>query len=149
MNKPNLFALCFCFGLILSSQLFAENRLVSLSIGGHQLHAEIANTYDTRAKGLMNRTTMPENQGMLFIFSKIDFYSMWMLNTPLPLSVAFIDEKGIILNIETMNPFSKVAHSSIKPAKYALEMHQAWFISRKITAGNKVIGLENAPGAIE
>ncbi|MBK7353168.1 MAG: DUF192 domain-containing protein [Nitrosomonas sp.] len=123
--------------------------MVSLSIGEHRLHAEIAHTYDTRAKGLMNRATLPENQGMLFIFPKIDFYSMWMFNTPLPLSVAFISEKGIILNIEVMKPFSTVTHSSIKPAKYALEMNHDWFVSRKITAGNKIIGLENVPDAIE
>lgn len=149
MIRFNLFTFIFCFGLTLSPQLLAENPVVSLTIGGHRLNAEIAHTYDARAKGLMGRTTMLEDQGMLFIFPKIDFYSMWMLNTPLPLSVAFIDEKGIILNIEVMKPFSTVAHSSIKPVKYALEMNQDWFVSRKITAGNKVTGLENAPDAIE
>lgn len=149
MIRSNLFILSFCLGLTLSPLLLAENLVVSLTIGGHPLNAEIAHTYDTRSKGLMDRATLPENQGMLFIFPKIDFYSMWMLNTPLPLSVAFIDEKGIILNIEAMEPFSTVAHASIKPAKYALEMHQAWFISRKITAGHKIIGLENVPDAIE
>ncbi len=149
MSKPILLVLSVCFGLTLSQRLLAENPLIPLSIEGHRLDAEIAHTYDTRAIGLMNRTAIPENQGMLFVFPKIDFYSMWMLNTPLPLSVAFIDEKGTILNIEAMTPFSTAAHSSIKPAKYALEMHQAWFTSRKITAGNKVIGLENAPDAIE
>ena len=120
MSKPILFVLSVCFGLTLSPRLLAENPLISLSIGGHRLDAEIAHTYDTRAKGLMNRAVIPENQGMLFVFPKIDFYSMWMLNTVIPLSVAFIDAQGIILNIETMQPLTTFAHGSLKPAKYAL-----------------------------
>ena len=149
MSKPILFVLSVCLGLTLSSRLLAENPLISLSIGNHRLDAEIAHTYDTRAKGLMNRATIPENQGMLFVFPKIDFYSMWMLNTVIPLSVAFIDVQGIILNIETMQPLTTVAHGSLKPAKYALEMNSSWFSNHNIKAGQSVIGLDKVPDAID
>ena len=66
---------------------------------------------------------------------------MWMKNTPLPLSVAFIEEGGGIINIEDMQPQTLEAHCAKKPARYALEMNQGWFKSKNIKAGNKVSGL--------
>jgi uncharacterized membrane protein (UPF0127 family) len=84
---------------------------------------------------------------MLFIFPKTNIYSMWMLNTFIPLSVAFLDEKGVILNIADMSPHSLTSHSSAQPAKYALEMNLGWFTEKNITAGVQVEGLEQTPQA--
>jgi uncharacterized membrane protein (UPF0127 family) len=84
---------------------------------------------------------------MIFVFPGEQRISMWMKNTPIPLSVAFIDANGHILNIENMEPHSERTHSSIKPATYALETNQGWFAARGIRKGDRVTGLERLPPA--
>lgn len=118
-----------------------------LEISGHAVFAEVAHTHDTRSQGLMFRRSMGENNGMLFVFSFTGRHSMWMMNTDIPLSVAFLDEKGVILNIADMLPHTRTAHSSAGAAKYALEMNRGWFKTRNITAGKRVMGLEKVPAA--
>lgn len=120
---------------------------VTLEIKGHKLIAEVANTDATRSTGLMHRRMMPENRGMLFVFAAAAPQSFWMMNTYIPLSIAYIDEAGIVVNIADMKPLTTNPHPSAKPAKYALEMNQGWFAKRGIKAGAKITGLQNAPVA--
>ncbi len=120
---------------------------IPLTIANHELHAEVAYTQPARARGLMFRPKMDENAGMLFVFPQNDYYGMWMRNTIIPLSVAFIDEKGVILNIANMEPHSLTVHYSAGLVKYALEVNRGWFAHRKIQAGESVSGLEHAPAA--
>ena len=120
---------------------------VTLSIKGHKLTAEVAANDSTRTTGLMHRRMMPENRGMLFVFAHTQPQSFWMMNTHLPLSIAFVDEQGIIVNIADMKPLTTDPHPSAKPAKYALEMNQGWFAKRGIKAGARIDGLSNAPPA--
>lgn len=120
---------------------------IPLTIANHELRAEVAYTQQTRARGLMFRSALPENTGMLFVFPQSAYYGMWMRNTMIPLSVAFIDEKGIILNIADMEPYTLTAHYSAGPVKYALEVNRGWFARKKIQAGEYVSGLEHAPAA--
>lgn len=124
-----------------------DKVIVSLTISGHTVTAEVAHTPMARAKGLMYRDALDENSAMLFIFPKVDRYSMWMMNTRIPLSVAFVDDKGTILNIAEMMPHTKKTHGSAGLAKYALEVNQGWFSARGIKAGEKIIGLAQAPEA--
>ena len=114
---------------------------VHLQIGMHVIQAEVAANNETRMKGLMYRKSLQKNQGMLFVFDRSDRHSMWMKNTPLPLSVAFLDDKGVIVNIEEMKPFTDVTHTATKPARYALEMSEGWFKQRGIKAGDTVLNL--------
>ena len=116
-----------------------------LRVGEHSIRAEIADTPETRRKGLMFRNRLPTSSGMIFIFPEEQRISMWMKNTFIPLSVAFIDSGGRITNIEQMQPGSEQTHSSTKPAKYALEMNQGWFQERGIKSGDIVTGLERLP----
>ena len=117
------------------------------SISGHKLTAEVAATDAHRMTGLMHRRMMPENRGMLFVFTDIANHAMWMENTHIPLSVAFIDTHGVIVNIEDMKPLTRDAHAAKKPVKYALEMNAGWFTRRGIKPGAKIEGLEKAPPA--
>ena len=78
---------------------------------------------------------------MLFVFSELGYHSMWMQNTYIPLSVAFIDEGGIILNIEDMAPKTQDTHTAAGPARYAIETNLGWFAEKKLKAGDKVTGL--------
>lgn len=120
---------------------------IPLTIANHELHAEVAHTHKARARGLMFRSRLPENTGMLFVFPHSTYYGMWMKNTMIPLSVAFINEKGIILNIADMEPYTLTAHYSAGPVKYALEVNRGWFVHKKIQLGAFVSGLEYAPAA--
>ncbi len=121
--------------------------VIPLQVSGHSLIVEVAHTVTTRAQGLMHRDTLAESSGMLFVFPRVGRYSMWMLNTHIPLSVAYIDKKGFIFNIFDMVPHTTTAHSSVGLAKYALEMNQGWFTENQIEVGEKVVGLEQAPAA--
>jgi uncharacterized membrane protein (UPF0127 family) len=127
-----------------SSAALADLPEIVLTIGGHKLTAEVANTDPQRMTGLMHRRMLPENRGMLFVFSEVALHGMWMMNTYLPLSVAFLDRDGTIINIEDMQPQTQTTHSAIRPAKYALEANQGWFSKRGIKAGAKVEGLAAA-----
>ena len=134
-------------GLQVANASAFDGPRISLEISGHSLSAEVAHTQLSRSQGLMYRESLEENSGMLFVFTDANYYSMWMKDTYIPLSVAFIDEQGIILNIEDMQPDTRTAHDSEGMAKYALEMKKGWFAARKIAAGARVIGLDKAPAA--
>ncbi|HUL92212.1 MAG TPA: DUF192 domain-containing protein [Burkholderiales bacterium] len=116
-----------------------------LSAGIHLIQAEIANTFDARMTGLMHRKKLGANDGMLFVFPDIAPHCMWMKNTFVPLSVAFIDERGVILNIEDMQPQTEESHCARAPARFALEMNQGWFAAKGIKPGAKLAGIEKAP----
>ena len=120
---------------------------IALAVNGHKLKAEVAHTDPARAQGLLHRRMLPENRGMLFVFTATAHHAMWMMNTYIPLSVAFIDERGVIINIEDMKPHTQDTHPAAKPAKYALEMNQGWFGKRGIKPGATVDGIERAPPA--
>ena len=117
---------------------------VQLQSGLYLIKAEVAAEFGTRMVGLMMREKMALNDGMLFVFPGRDTQCMWMKNTLIPLSVAFVDEDGTILNIEDMKPQTENSHCSVKAARYALEMNQGWFKTKNIKAGTKLLGLEKA-----
>jgi uncharacterized membrane protein (UPF0127 family) len=117
---------------------------VQLGAGMYLIQAEVADRGATRMTGLMHRTSLPPNGGMLFVFDASETACMWMKNTLLPLSVAFVDETGVIVNIEDMQPLSEDSHCAARPVLYALEMAQGWFAERGIRAGMKLRGLEKA-----
>ena len=128
--------------LLLAAPARAELPVVELAAGMHRIRAELADTFTTRMQGLMHRTALAPNAGMLFVFERSDIHCMWMKNTLIPLSVAFLDEGGAILNIADMQPHSEQSHCSAKPARYALEMNRGWFAERGIRPGMKLRGIE-------
>jgi len=132
---------------LLAPEILRADPLLTypLRIGEHAIRAEVANTPETRRKGLMFRAQLAESSGMIFIFPRVQRISMWMKNTPTPLSVAFIDANGRILNIEDMQPHSEDSHSSAGPARYALEMNRGWFEKRGIQPDDQIVGLERLP----
>ena len=142
--KQGLAAVVF---VLLATGARAELPEITLSIGKHKITAEVASTDPQRSQGLMHRRMLPENRGMLFVFPQVAMHGMWMMNTYLPLSVAFLDADGIIINIADMTPHTRDTHSTLRPAKYALETNQGWFKKRGIKPGAKVEGLERAPPA--
>ena len=116
--------------------------VAELRAGMHLIRAEVAADFSTRGRGLMHRKGLAPNAGMLFIFDGPSQQCMWMKNTYIPLSVAFLDEEGTIINIADMQPHSEQSHCSVQPALYALEMTRGWFAERGIKAGSRLAGLE-------
>jgi len=127
--------LSLCFTLA-----FAQQKLpvTQFTAGIYVIQAEVAKTETQREIGLMNRKVMGANEGMMFIFDRPSGYCMWMKNTLLPLSVAFLDNDGVILNIEEMLPQTETNHCAVKPARYALEMNAEWFKHKNIKPGIKI-----------
>lgn len=116
-------------------------RTTVLHVGSHALKVEVAASEAERNRGLMFRKSLPREEGMLFIFDDPGYYAMWMKNTLIPLSVAFVDREGVILNIADMAPQTLDSHLAAGPALYAIETNKGWFAAHHVQAGDKVTGL--------
>lgn len=116
-------------------------RSTTLSAGMYVIKAEIAANQAERQQGLMFRKKMASNEGMLFDFEAPAGVCMWMKNTLIPLSVAFIDSNGEIVNIEDMQPQTTDSHCAKKAVRYALEMNQGWFKQKNIKPGSIISGI--------
>jgi uncharacterized membrane protein (UPF0127 family) len=113
---------------------------VKLSAGMHQIDAQVAETTEQRMTGLMFRKQMPQHEGMLFVFEQPSQQCFWMKNTLLPLSAAFIEDDGTVVNVVDMKPQTLDSHCSDKPVRYVLEMNQGWFSKKGIKPGAKLNG---------
>ena len=140
-------AVMFGVALLTGAAVTAQQQLpiVELSVGMHRIEAEVAHTDQARRTGLMNRESMPEQRGMIFVFTQNARHCMWMRNTLIPLSVAFLNDEGRILNIENMEPLTEDSHCAAGPARFALEMNQGWFEKRGIGDGARIRGMEGLP----
>ena len=117
-------------------------RIAELKVSNVPLTAEIADTPQASENGLMFRDSLPEGRGMLFIFEQPRKASFWMRNTKIPLSIAYIDSAGKILEIKSMNPLDEtVVPSSSDHVAYALEVNQGWFAQHGISTGAKIDGI--------
>jgi len=117
-------------------------RVVQLKIADSSLFAEIADTPQTSENGLMYRDSLPEDHGMLFVFEKPKTVSFWMRNTKIPLSIAYIDSAGKILEIESLKPLDEtpVASASGQVA-FALEVNEGWFKRNGVSPGATISGI--------
>jgi uncharacterized protein len=103
-----------------------------------EVTVEIADDTPEQRRGLMERTELAENAGMLFVFEREEPRSFWMRNTLIPLSIAYIASGGRIVDIQDMQPLDETSHPSAEPAQYALEVNQGFFAEREIEVGNVV-----------
>jgi uncharacterized membrane protein (UPF0127 family) len=126
-------------------QAVADMPRMELIAGFHRIEAEVAADQSNRMQGLMERRAMGPNQGMLFVFPQAARHCMWMRNTFLPLSVAFLDDEGRILNIEDMKPQTEDNHCAAGFARFALEMNIGWFAAKGLKTGARIVGVERAP----
>jgi hypothetical protein len=143
-HRPLIVALALTVPLA-AAQPQAKLPTLQLSAGIHLIHAEVAATTPARTQGLMRRKSLGANQGMLFVFAEVERHCMWMRNTYVALSVAFIDERGVILNIADMQPQTDDSHCAAAPARYALEMNRGWFAAKGVRPGARISGIDKAP----
>lgn len=120
---------------------WAQQPVVELGAGMHLIRAELAADDPSRMRGLMFRKSLGPNEGMLFVFDETTTHCMWMKNTYVPLSVAFLDERARVINIADMTPHSEESHCATRPARYALEMERGWFAARGIRSGFTIRGI--------
>ncbi|PJZ55471.1 DUF192 domain-containing protein [Leptospira barantonii] len=134
LKRKTLTFLLFFLVLAISHNVSARDlEKITIYVDEHPLIVEVVNTQADRAKGLMFRKNLGENEGMLFVFSAPEYLSFWMKNTWIPLSIAYFNRDRRITDIHDMKPnqTTELYHSSEK-ALYALEVNQGWFAKRKI-----------------
>jgi uncharacterized membrane protein (UPF0127 family) len=140
MKALRVLALSFAFTAALATA-DVSFKTSQVKVGSHPLKVEVAQNEPQRTQGLMFRQKLGTDDGMLFIFDEPAYHSMWMKNTLIPLSVAFLDANGVILNILDMEPQTLDSHMAAGPAVYAIETNKGWFEKKKIRPGDKVTGL--------
>jgi uncharacterized membrane protein (UPF0127 family) len=134
-----------CLALPVGSALADPLFTFPLRIRKHTIRVEVADTDESRRTGLMGRRSLGDDQGMVFVYPRPSMQAMWMKNTFVALSVAFVGADGRILNIEDMQPRTEDAHASDGPAAWSIEAPIGWFRKRGIRAGDRVEGLEALP----
>lgn len=117
---------------------------LTLDVGGTPVTAELADTPDLRAHGLMGRSALDPDAGMLFVYPDEAPRFYWMKDTPLPLAIAFLDASGHVVHLAEMSPFDTNTTPSEHPAQYALEMASGWFTAHHVQVGAQVGGLPPA-----
>ena len=147
MKLKPILARATALSAFIAATAFAQLPTMELNAGIHLIHAEVANTFESRAQGLMFRKYLGPNEGMLFVFPQAEPHCMWMKNTLIPLSVAFLDAQGKIVSIAEMQPQTETSHCAAAPAKFALEMSGGWFAAKGLKAGATLHGLTKAPAA--
>lgn len=113
---------------------------IELRAGMFRIDTQVAARFHERQTGLMHRTSMPQHEGMLFVFENPGVQCFWMKNTLLPLTAAFVADDGTIVNLADMQPLDEASHCSAKPVRFVLEMNQGWFAAKGIKAGTKITG---------
>jgi uncharacterized membrane protein (UPF0127 family) len=112
---------------------------VTLHIGKAELTTEVASTPLQEETGLMYRTKMSDNHGMIFLLTRTGYATFWMKNTLIPLSVAYIDKDGVILEIHDMKPLDETTiNSKSDQVAYALETNVHWFALNGIKPGDRI-----------
>lgn len=134
-------------GFSCQSKPKSDLPVVPLKVDGHAIWVEVADKEATRSSGLMFRQEMDWDNGMLFVFPDSAQRYFWMKNTVIPLSIAFMDDKGRILNVLEMPPQTEKTFPSQGPARFALEMNSGWFFKAGVKAGDVVEGVLSAPQA--
>jgi len=115
----------------------SELATVRFPASGATVLVEIAATEDQRQVGLMHRTSLPDGRGMLFVFDQTVNGPFWMKNTLIPLSIAFIDDRGVVVDIQDMQPQDETLHYPAAPYRYALEVPRGWFGRAGVQVGHQ------------
>ena len=121
----------------------SELRTLTIEASGGEsveVRVELADEPDEQARGLMGRTALGERRGMLFVFPSEEVRSFWMKNTLIPLSIAYIDAEGRIVDIQDMKTLDDEPphYVSAEPARYALEVNKGFFDERGVEVGDRV-----------
>ena len=149
MSNYNTFYSKVWLFLVLSLSMFSTHAQTSkndtvafdrivVEMGTKRLALDYAHSFDQRARGLMFRTSMCADCGMLFEFESDRYAGFWMKNTFIPLDIAYVDRNGVIADIKPMFPHVLEPVPSSKKVLYAIEMNQGWFARNQIKVGDSI-----------
>ena len=151
MTRQTAFALLLALLLSLPASLFlpcgpaeakdpeTAPKFKKILVGKTPLRVEVVETLEKQERGLMFRQSLPENEGMLFVYREPQELAFWMRNTFIPLDIVFVSADGIILNIHQARPLDEsVLYRSAGSAKYVIETNQGWFSRHGIRPGDRV-----------
>ena len=142
IDFKSIFIITFILWVSLALPAFACNKAlpaIEISVKGRDLFVEVAATPSARSCGLSRRDSLPEGNGMLFVFPTSRYANFWMKDTRIPLSIAFLDEDGHIVSIQKMTPMNmEKRYRSDQPVRYALEVNQGWFNQNGIHVGDRI-----------
>jgi uncharacterized membrane protein (UPF0127 family) len=113
--------------------------LREIKVKDKTIYVRLATSPPEWERGLMYTSYLPDSEGMLFVFPESQILSFWMKNTPIGLSIAYIDEDGVIREIHDMKAFDESTITSKIPCKYVLEVNSSWFKRNNINIGDTVI----------
>lgn len=136
VGRPVIVIIALVWLALVGVLVWLSYQPIPITVGSHTLLIDIADSPTERAAGLSNRDSLADDHGMLFIFDQVDHHVFWMKDTTIPLSVAFIDEGGRIVDIQDMQPLSLDYHRAAVPALCALEVNQGWFSRHRIGIGD-------------
>jgi uncharacterized membrane protein (UPF0127 family) len=151
LHRLTSLVLTFVFALTAGCSALAQDNAqtslprIQLTAGMHVIDTQLAQSPQERKIGLMFRKSMPQGEGMLFVFEEPSQQCFWMKNTLLPLTAAFVADDGTIVNLADMKPMTLNSHCSEQPVRYVLEMNVGWFAKKGIKAGSKLAGPPFAP----
>jgi hypothetical protein len=142
IRTRGIFIVFFFIAIFLSVKTWAcpfQLPTATIHVNGYALEVELAATPDARVCGLSNRVALPDNSGMLFIYPTLRLRTFWMKNTFIPLSIAFLDDSGLVISIQHMTPMqTDERYRSPQSVRYALEVNQSWFAEHGIGVGDIV-----------
>lgn len=133
--------ICFLFSLLLCWLLSGcdGRERIALTVDGVRVMAELAATPEQRRQGLMGRSELGPDQGMLLLFPAPDMLKIWMLNTNIPLDAGFFDGEGKLVNTHSMQPDGgRAIYTSLRPAIYVLEMNLGWYERHALLPGARL-----------
>ena len=148
MKRTAALLLLLCSLTLLPAQDAAQATLpiTTLTINTIQVAAEVADEPEERTIGLMHRDGLAKNSGMLFVMPRAERAAFWMRNTKIPLSIAYINASGMIVEIHSLKPLDETPVPSKFPAiAYALEMEDGWFDKNGVYPGDRIGGLPAPP----
>ena len=130
----------FLIFFLLTSWARSESPLpkIPLFVKQKEIRVEVAKSPEDQSRGLMGRTSLGKDEGMLFLYEREVYHGFWMKNTLIPLSIAFIDKGDRIIAIMDMEPLTLDTHMPPGPFLYALEMNKGWFSANNIKAGDVI-----------
>ncbi|MEO6875124.1 MAG: DUF192 domain-containing protein [Opitutaceae bacterium] len=110
-----------------------------IKVGNQMVRMQVAVLQQEQMRGLMERTRLADDQGMIFIFRTPQQMSFWMHDTPTPLDIGFFDAEGALVEIYPLLPFDeKTVTSRSRELKFALEMNQNWYRDHGVKPGAKI-----------
>ena len=113
-------------------------EFITVKIGGESYRIEVARTEEQKARGLMHRRSLGEREGMIFVHQADERLSFWMKDTVIPLDLVFLSRDGEILEVVELKPLSLKPVSSLRAARYALELPRGTMEKLGVKAGDRV-----------